>query len=262
MSFFDGWDVEAVLRRVVAEEELKRKHLVIALTGAHSYGFLSFDSDYDLKAIHIDPTTRILGLKQPDNSHSRMETIDSFEIDYTSNEIRQVILGILAGNGSYIERVLGSMLVHTSPQFEEFRVLVKQSLSQRVYNHYRGFAVGQRKKLEEAESPSVKKLLYTFRTALTGIHMLLTGELEADLRNTAAEYGYTDVFDWIDVKRSGEKVTMCTEDRDKWRPALDSVFAELDIALVRSCLPPEPPNRYELETFLLQIRMPGIVWRR
>ncbi len=44
----------AVVEEFLAEEKAKRTHLVISLSGAHAYGFPSPDSDFDLKAIHID----------------------------------------------------------------------------------------------------------------------------------------------------------------------------------------------------------------
>src|SRR6266542_6523386 len=95
---------EAVARRVLDEEEQHRRHLVVSLSGAHAYGFPSPDSDLDLKAIHIEPTARLLGLSRPASSASRIEVIDGIEIDYTSNEIQQALVGILQGNGNYIER--------------------------------------------------------------------------------------------------------------------------------------------------------------
>jgi hypothetical protein len=37
----------------------------------------------------------------------RAEVVDAVEIDYTSNELAHALSGILAGNGNFIERVLG-----------------------------------------------------------------------------------------------------------------------------------------------------------
>src|SRR5437762_9816511 len=98
-----------VADRVLDEEARARRHIVVSLSGAHAYGFPSPDSDLDLKAIHIEPTARLLGLSRPASSASRLEVIDGIEIDYTSNEIQQALVGILQGNGNYIERVLGAI---------------------------------------------------------------------------------------------------------------------------------------------------------
>jgi predicted nucleotidyltransferase len=53
----------AVADRVLREEENRRRHLVVSLSGAHAYGFPSSDSDLDLKAIHIEPTAHLLSVQ-------------------------------------------------------------------------------------------------------------------------------------------------------------------------------------------------------
>src|SRR5258708_1377391 len=45
-----------VLARVIREEEGRREHVVVYLSGGHAYGFPSPDSDLDLKAIHVAKT--------------------------------------------------------------------------------------------------------------------------------------------------------------------------------------------------------------
>src|SRR5206468_12718747 len=97
----------AVARRVLDQEEHHRHHLIVSLSGAHAYGFPSPDSDLDLKAIHMEPTARLLALSPPAATAARLDVVDGVEIDYTSNEVRQALVGILQGNGNYIERVLG-----------------------------------------------------------------------------------------------------------------------------------------------------------
>ena len=54
----------AVADRVIAEEESRRRHLCVALSGAHAYGFPSPDSDFDLKCVHVAPTADLVGLHQ------------------------------------------------------------------------------------------------------------------------------------------------------------------------------------------------------
>ncbi|MEO8876424.1 MAG: nucleotidyltransferase domain-containing protein, partial [Polyangiaceae bacterium] len=56
---------KTVMRRVLAEEESRRHHVVVYLSGAHAYGFPSPDSDLDLKAIHVAKTEDLLGFDVP-----------------------------------------------------------------------------------------------------------------------------------------------------------------------------------------------------
>jgi predicted nucleotidyltransferase len=254
MDFLDGKAREVAIR-VVAEEEARRRHVVVALSGAHAYGFPSPDSDLDLKAVHLAPVRNLLGLSPQVETFERMEVIDGVEVDYTSNELRPVIAGILQGNGNFIERVLGALLPHTTPDNDELRVLVQAALSRRVHRHYRGFAASQRKAFETGGSPTAKQLLYVLRTALTGVHLLLTGELRVDLRTNIDEHGFADARDLIEAKRQGERVVLDPAMRAAWMPRLDGLFDLLDRARTSSPLPEEPANHAALDQWLVATRM-------
>src|SRR5216683_7202399 len=118
----------AVAERFLERESALRRHLVVSLSGAHAYGFPSPDSDLDLKAIHIEDTAKLLSLEWVQAPAERLEVIDGVEVDYSSNEIRDVLLGIVRGNGNFIERVLGALRLRGSPQLQELKPLVRASL--------------------------------------------------------------------------------------------------------------------------------------
>lgn len=242
----------AVMARVLDEEQARRDHLVVYLSGAHAYGFPSPDSDLDLKAIHVANTADLLGFDAPPPTSDRAEVIDGVEIDYTSNELAHALAGILAGNGNFLERVLGRMTALASPLLEELRPLVQRSLSRRVHRHYRGFALNQLRFLEK--EPTAKKLLYVLRTTTTGIHLLATGELEADLTRLMDRYGLADAAQLVERKRAGERVGLDPALLEAWRPRVEAFFARLDEARERSILPEEPPNERELRDWLLAVR--------
>ncbi|MEZ4441118.1 MAG: nucleotidyltransferase domain-containing protein [Polyangiaceae bacterium] len=172
----------AVADAFLDEQAERRDHLVVALSGAHAYGFPSPDSDLDLKAVHVAPTRTLLGLGTPEQVADRLEVIEGVEVDYTSNEIGGVISGVLAGNGNYLERICGAFLLRRDPDLDELQVLTRAALSRRFHHHYRGFAKAQRKALDRTQAASTKKALYVLRTTLTGRHLLETGELVVDVR--------------------------------------------------------------------------------
>lgn len=181
-----------VADRVLDEESQSRAHVVISLSGAHAYGFPSPDSDLDLKAIHVEPTARLLGLSPPATHANRLEVIDGVEIDYSSNELGGVLVGIVQGNGNYVERILGALSLRSSAEHEELRPIVKRSLSKRIYRHYNGFARGQLQEFDNAAQPTAKNILYVLRTALTGIHVLRSGNVVTDLTSLVDEYGLSE----------------------------------------------------------------------
>ena len=242
----------AVTGRVVDEEQARREHLVVYLSGAHAYGFPSPDSDLDLKAIHVADTAELLGFEAPAPTVDRAEIIDGVEVDYTSNELAHALAGILAGNGNFIERLLGRMTPYASSLTEELRPLVQRALSRRVHRHYGGFARNQLRFLEK--EPTAKKLLYVLRTTLTGVHLLETGELEADLSVLMGDYGASDAATLIERKRAGERVGLEPALLEAWRPRIDALLARLDTARARSPLPEAPPNEDELRAWLLAVR--------
>jgi predicted nucleotidyltransferase len=244
----------AIMERVIAEEQRKRRHLVVALSGAHAYGFPSPDSDLDLKSIHVDPTARVLGLQSGTPHVDRMEVIEGVEIDYTSNELKPVILGVLQGNGNYVERVLGPLLPFTSPELAELRVLVLRSLSKRLFRHYLGFATSQLKAFQAENGGSAKKLLYVLRTALTGAHALRTGTIVTDLRELIDDHGLPEARALIAAKRAGEKAQLSPELSTRWLGEVNRVFTALELAHLRSPLPAEPDTADALEAWLLSER--------
>ncbi|MBL8741255.1 MAG: nucleotidyltransferase domain-containing protein, partial [Myxococcales bacterium] len=191
----------SVTERVLAEAE--RCHLVVYLSGAHAYGFPSPDSDVDLKCVHIEASSRFLGLATPRLTFDRAEVIDSVEMDYTSNEVSLVLAGVLAGNGNYLERLLGDATIEEHRALDGLRPLVAGALSRRVHRHYRGFATSQRAEL--AKQPSAKKALYVLRTALTGAHLLTTGKMVTDVRLLLDRYGFESAGTLIEAKRRGER---------------------------------------------------------
>ncbi len=242
----------AVSSAVLREEEARREHLVVYLSGAHAYGFPSPDSDLDLKAIHIAPTAELLGFALPVPTVDRAEILEGVEIDYTSNELAHALSGILGGNGNFLERVLGRTVPHASALLAELRPLVQRALSRRVHRHYRGFAMNQLGEL--AKKPTAKKLLYVLRTTLTGIHLLESGQLETDLTRIMGDYGIGDAAELVERKRAGERVALDPAQLEAWQPRVGALFVRLDQAREASPLPESPPNEAELREWLMMVR--------
>lgn len=243
-----------VARAVLDEESTRRRHIVVYLSGAHAYGFPSPDSDLDLKGIHLAATESFLGLRPPQLTYDRMGFVDDIEIDYTSNELGPALAGILKGNGNFLERVLGAATLLTSPLHSELAPLVHKCLSRRVHAHYHGFATSQLRAL--TASPTVKKTLYVLRTALTGAHLLRTGELVTDVTQLLDDYGFAAARPLIDAKLKGERTSLTETERESWEAELARAFTALTAAADSSVLPTEPPASAvaALESWLIATR--------
>ena len=245
--------------RVLAEEEAHRRHLLVSLSGAHAYGFPSPDSDLDLKAVHVDPTERFLGFPAAPRSAERLEVVEGVEVDYSSNELGQVLRGVLAGNGNYVERFLSGYLVSWMPEAEVLSSLVRASLSRRLLRHYLGFATQQHQEWERGGRASAKKLLYVLRTALTGVHVLREGEIVTDLTRLLDRYGLAEATALVDQKRRGERAELPAVLREAWAQQIGQVFTLLQRAAEESPLPVESPNADAVERWLVDARLQ---WRR
>jgi predicted nucleotidyltransferase len=143
----DPWSVltphqAGVARTFLAARAAERDHLVIYLSGAHAYGFPSPDSDLDLKCIHVAPTAELVGLGPVTEPRDRLEIVDGVELDYGSNELAQALRGAIKGNGNFLERLLGALVLGGDPALlAEARAVVAPVVSRRVARHYAGFAV-------------------------------------------------------------------------------------------------------------------------
>lgn len=243
-----------VARAYLDARAAERHHLVMYLSGAHAYGFPSPDSDLDLKCIHIAPTGALVGLAVDDGGAEAMTVIDGVEVDYGSNELGDVLRGVLKGNGNYLERILGELVLGGDlPLLAALRPLVRAALTRRVARHYGGFAAAQLRAADE--TPTAKRVLYVLRTACTGRHLLETGELETDLTRLAPTYGL-DVSELCARKRTGERVPLTGSDLAHWREALGAAVAAVDAAVTRSALPVDAPIAAvaDLDAWLRDVR--------
>lgn len=242
---FDPWSVVTpkqadIAKAFLADRERDRHHLVVYLSGAHAYGFPSPDSDLDLKCVHVAPTSQLVGLGQPNDPPGRIDFVDGVELDYSSNELSGVLRGALKGNGNYLERLLGDLvLAADQAMLDGAREVIRPTLSRRVAKHYVGFAVSQLRAYDDRST--AKRALYVFRTAATGRHLLETGQLETDLTRLR-HLAPTELDELLAIKKSGEQAALPAELASAWRERLVRAIAGVDQAVASSTLPPEPSD--------------------
>jgi hypothetical protein len=229
-----------VVRKFVLTREHERDHLVVYLSGAHAYGFPSPDSDLDLKCVHVAPTSEMVGLEPYEEPKDRIEVVDGVEVDYGSNELGGVLRGCIKGNGNYLERILGRLVVGGRAELlAEARAVVKPLLSRRVGRHYGGFA---RSQLELFDAkPTAKRALYVLRTTATGRHLHAAGELVTDLTQLP-QYAPAGLDELIAVKQQAEQAQLMDGQRTRWREQLVAAIAAVDDAWPTSVLPIDPPE--------------------
>jgi uncharacterized protein len=244
-------------RRFVALRSPPGRVLQCGVTGSHFYGFPSPDSDVDLKGIHLAPTARVLGLDAPSESHDALEVFEGVEHDLTTHELARAMQLLLRGNGNVLERILTPIQLFQSAEQARLVELARACVSRRFSAHYRGFFGGMCR--EHARENRVKTLLYAYRVALTGIHLMRTGELCGDVTINARTYRIDGVDELVAIKRAGEeKGTLDEAISREHAPRLAELEAMLDLAIEESTLPEEPPGYADIDAFVIDTRMRAI----
>jgi uncharacterized protein len=168
----------AELRNIMGDQP--HRLLFATVSGAHLYGFPSKDSDVDLRGVHVLPAAEVVGLRTGPETLNRMWFENEAEVDLVTHDLAKFARMMLRRNGYVLEQVLSPLVVVTTPEHEELVALAGECVTKWHAHHYRGFANTQwdffTKKAE------LKPLLYTFRVLLTGINLMRTGVVQADLR--------------------------------------------------------------------------------
>jgi uncharacterized protein len=232
--------------------------LFATISGAHLYGFPSPDSDYDLRGAHILPLENVVGL---DVRHETVETsrvIEGLEIDIVSHDVRKFFGLLLKKNGYVLEQLYSPLIVHTTPEHDELKGIVPGCITKHHSHHYFGFAETQWKLFEKERPRRVKPLLYVYRVLLTGIHLMRTGEIEANLLKLNGDFRLAYISDLVARKLGGpEKSKLENADMSFHEFEYQRLRAELQAAHDASSLPEAPREeaRQALNDLLVRTRL-------
>ena len=243
------------LRSAVAEHP--HPLLFATISGAHLYGFPSADSDFDLRGVHLLPPDKLLGLEVTDETLTHEQIIGGLEVDLVTHDARKFFRLLLKKNGYVLEQIFSPLVVHAmQPQFDTLRDTARRCITRHHVHHYQGFAENQWKLFEKEHPRRIKPLLYVYRVLFTGIHLMQTGEVEANLVTlNEGEFHLRHVDELVARKRAGaEQGTLADDDVAFHEGEYHRLLAELVAAAERSPLPELPAGRAELNALLLSLR--------
>ncbi|MFH5806370.1 DNA polymerase beta superfamily protein [Alienimonas sp. DA493] len=227
------------------------------VSGAHLYGFPSADSDVDLRGVHLLPP----GERVPRRRGKPRDTVDTtgvvagLEVDLVTHDAAKFFALMLRPNGYVLEQVLSSLVVQGGVALEELRALAAGCVTRGHARHYLGFARTQRKLLARHDPPQLKPALYLYRILLTGVHLMETGVVEANLPTLLAARPQAGVAELIERKRAGaERETLSAAEAAAHEAAFDRLEENLKTARDRSTLPEEPTAAAGLDDLLWRLR--------
>lgn len=247
------------LLRIVAAQPYPL--LFATISGAHLYGFPSPDSDFDLRGSHVLPLENVVGLQVRDETIEDSRVIEGLEMDIVSHDLRKFFTLLLKKNGYVLEQLFSPLIVLTTPEHQELKQVAAGCITRHHAHHYFGFAETQWKLFEKERPRRVKPLLYVYRVLLTGIHLMRTGMIEANLLTLNDEFRLPFLKDLIDRKLTGpEKSTVEDPDIDFHESEYQRLRRELQTAHDESRLPelPGDPTRIALDALLVRIRTKGL----
>jgi len=105
----------------------------------------------------------------------------------------------------------------------------------------------------------VKPLLYVYRVLLTGIHLMRTGEVEANLVRLNETIKLSHIADLIARKLTGPEQSTLEDGAVAFhRGEYDRLPAELEAAHTASHLSELPSSRPALNDLLIRLRIEGV----
>ena len=246
--------IEPGLYRVVQEQ--RHPLLFVTISGAHLYGFPSPDSDYDLRGVHVLPLKNVLGLDVADETIESSGVRDGLEIDLVTHDVKKFFGLLLKKNGYVLEQLYSPLVVHTTPEHEELKAIARGCVTRHHAHHYFGFAETQWKLFEKESPRRVKPLLYVYRVLLTGIHLMRTGEVEANLVTLNERFRLPYVPDLVARKLAGpEQSALGDADFSFHRAEYERLRAALEDAHRASRLADAATARAALDDLLVRLRL-------
>ena len=176
------------------------------ISGAHLYGFPSPDSDFDLRGVHMLPLETVVGLDVGQETVEKEGFYDGLEIDLVTHDARKFFSMMLQRNGYVLEQIFSPLVVYATPEYGELKAIAADCITKHHAHHYLGFAATQWKLFGKEFPPRVKPLLYVYRVLLTGIHLMLTGKIEANLVTLNEDAKLTYIDDLISQKLEGRSI--------------------------------------------------------
>ena len=243
----------ALLKAEVAAHPYKL--LFATVSGAHLYGFPSPDSDYDLRGVHILPAEEALGLLPKRETIAAAGMRGDTEMDFVTHDVLKFFEMLLKRNGYVLEQLYSPLVVQSSPEHEELKNIARGCVTRHHSHHYVGFATTQWNLFQKEDPPRVKPLLYVYRVLLTGIHLMRTGRVEANLLTLNADIRLPYIGDLVSRKVTGaERSTFEDSEIEFHRAEFERLVVQLKMAEAESTLPEETNCRAALHDLLVRIR--------
>jgi predicted nucleotidyltransferase len=178
------------------------------------------------------------------------------EMDLVTHDVLKFFTMLLKRNGYVLEQLYSPLIVSSTPEHAELKDIAAGCVTRHHSHHYLGFAATQWDLFQKDDPPRVKPLLYVYRVLLTGIQLMRTGKIEANLASLNREFRLPWIADLINRKVNGpEKGNLESGEVEFHGREYRRLIEQLEAEAVRSQLPDEPTCRGALNELLVRLRL-------
>ena len=192
--------------------DLPFRPIFITVSGAHLYGFESYNSDLDLRGCHWPIAQEFLRYSHQKDTFEKMWHKSLYfvnELDIVSHSLLKYIhLLTKQPNGYVIEQLLSPLSVITTELHGELVKLAKATISKELSLHYIGFLKNQKRLGEAQKLKEIKLVLYQARIIALSAYLARTGKIQSNLVLANEEvkiFDQSKVLELVEIKKSGEK---------------------------------------------------------
>ncbi len=227
----------------------------VTLSGAHLYGFPSADSDYDLRGAHVLPLREVIGFESGPQTIERAGPSGGVEVDLVTHDIKKFLSLLMRRNGYALEQLYSPLVVVTTSEHEELKQIARGCITRNHHHHYLSFAENEWRSLSRKETGQLKAVLYSLRVLLSGIHLMRTGEVEANLVRLNEDFELPYVPDLVARKIAGaEHAPVATGEVAVYEQEYHRLRRLLVESGERSHLPERPSAGPALDDLLIRAR--------
>ena len=233
--------------------------LFATVSGAHLYGFASDDSDWDLRGVHVLPVEHVVGLTAPEETLEVKSPVEGLDLDLVTHDIEKFMRLMLKRNGYVLEQLYSPLVISTTPEHQELKRIATGCVTQHHAHHYIGFARNQWELFLKEKPRRVKPLLYVYRVLLTGIHLMRTSRIEANIRRLNETFRLSYIDSLVEQKTTGvEKEVLRESDLSFFSGEYERLLQVLEEQRDNSHLPEESSARPALDSLLVSLRLQGL----
>jgi predicted nucleotidyltransferase len=210
-----------------------------------------------LRGVHVLPAKEVAGLEPGRETVEVSEMREGLEIDLVSHDAKKFFALMLKKNGYVLEQLFSPLVVQTGNVHEELKLIGRDCITRHHSHHYFGFAETQWRLFEKERPRRVKPLLYVYRVLLTGLHLMRSGVIEANLLRLNEDFKLTYLDELIARKVGGtEKGTLGDGEVDFYGSEYERLRRLLEDSYQATALPERPEGQAAaLNDLLIRVRM-------